>query len=227
MHDLFIYLCINSCYQLKQEIEDHRGHVNTLVFEEDGGKMYSGDSAGNVIIFNVFVGEQEPRLGNFLFTVQCLEDKNPTWLCKIMLLISLNISNHSLKHEFWYLEMKFFLSSSSENEQMTLQLVLDTEIMEVKFMCNDIVLTFYRLGERLDIVQENPWPRAEGCPHKLSDPPSQWATTTGAQPRQHHPNVWPQGVSHSQHHVKLHFSLVIWSHAFFFQMRLWRMYIVW
>lgn len=119
---LFIYLCINSCYQLKQEIEDHRGHVNTLVFEEDGGKMYSGDSAGNVIIFNVFVGEQEPRLGNFLFTVQCLEDKNPTWLCKIMLL-SLNISNHSLKHEFWYLEMKFFLSSSSENEQMTLQLV--------------------------------------------------------------------------------------------------------
>lgn len=97
MHDLFIYLCINSCYQLKQEIEDHRGHVNTLVFEEDGGKMYSGDSAGNVIIFNVFVGEQEPRLGNFLFTVQCLEDKNPTWLCKIMLLISLNISNHSLK----------------------------------------------------------------------------------------------------------------------------------
>lgn len=54
------------------------------------------------------------------------------------------------------MEMKFLLSSSSENEQMTLQLVLDTEIMEVKFMCNDIVLTFYRLGERLDIVQENP-----------------------------------------------------------------------
>lgn len=82
-------------------------------------------------------------------------------------------------------------------------------------MCVDIVLTFYRLGERLDIVQENPWPRAEGCPHKLSDPPSQWATTTGAQPRQHHPNVWPQGVSHSQHNVKLYFSLVIWSHVFF------------
>lgn len=83
-------------------------------------------------------------------------------------------------------------------------------------MCVDIVLTFYRLGERLDIVQENPWPRAEGCPHKLSDPPSQWATTIGAQPRQHHPNVWPQGVSHSQHNVKLYFSLVIWSHVFFF-----------
>lgn len=82
-------------------------------------------------------------------------------------------------------------------------------------MCVDIVLTFYRLGERLDIVQENPWPRAEGCPHKLSDPPSQWATTTGAQPRQHHPDVWPQGVSHSQHNVKLYFSLVIWSHVFF------------
>nr|XP_022332539.1 jouberin-like isoform X2 [Crassostrea virginica] len=48
---------------LKQEIEDHRGHVNTLIFEEDGGKMYSGDSAGNVLIFNVFVGEQEPKLG--------------------------------------------------------------------------------------------------------------------------------------------------------------------
>lgn len=96
MHDLFIYLCINSCYQLKQEIEDHRGHVNTLVFEEDGGKMYSGDSAGNVIIFNVFVGEQEPRLGNFLFTVQRIKTR-PN--CKIMLL-SLNISNHSLKHGF-------------------------------------------------------------------------------------------------------------------------------
>jgi jouberin len=49
---------------LKQEIEDHRGHVNTLIFEEDGGKMYSGDSVGNVLIFNVFVGEQEPRLGD-------------------------------------------------------------------------------------------------------------------------------------------------------------------
>lgn len=43
--------------------------MNTLVFEEDGGKMYSGDSAGNVLIFDVFVGEQEPRLGNFLFIV--------------------------------------------------------------------------------------------------------------------------------------------------------------
>lgn len=82
-------------------------------------------------------------------------------------------------------------------------------------MCVDIVLTFYRLGERLDIVQENPWPRAEGCPHKLSDPPSQWATTTGAQPRQHHPNVWPQGVSHNQHNIQLYLSLVISSNFFF------------
>lgn len=57
MYDLFIYLCINFCYQLKQEIEDYRGYVNILVFEEDGGKMYLGDSVGNVIIFNVFVGE--------------------------------------------------------------------------------------------------------------------------------------------------------------------------
>lgn len=70
--------------------------MNTLVFEEDGGKMYSGDSAGNVLIFNVFVGEQEPRLGNFLFTVQFLEDKKTPPDCKIMLL-SLNVSNHSLK----------------------------------------------------------------------------------------------------------------------------------
>lgn len=57
--------------------------MNTLVFEEDGGKMYSGDSAGNVLIFDVFVGEQEPRLGNFLFTGWFLEDKTPLD-CKII-----------------------------------------------------------------------------------------------------------------------------------------------
>lgn len=32
--------------------------------------------------------------------------------------------------------------------------VRDTEILNVKFMCVDIALIFYRLGERLDIGQK-------------------------------------------------------------------------
>lgn len=46
--------------------------------------MYSGDSAGNVLIFNVFVGEQEPKLGNNptnLRTVTCTLYINPQIQC--------------------------------------------------------------------------------------------------------------------------------------------------
>ncbi|KAK3089926.1 hypothetical protein FSP39_007688 [Pinctada imbricata] len=43
--------------RMKQELEDHRGHVNSLCFDSDGEKMYSGDSTGTIIIWNVFVSE--------------------------------------------------------------------------------------------------------------------------------------------------------------------------
>lgn len=110
-------LCWPHCLQLKQEIEDHRGHVNTLIFEEDGGKMYSGDSAGNVLIFNVFVGEQEPKLGNNPTnpcTVTCTLYINPQTQCaecwetsnnglgSISVILSLKLSEVNLRLScFW------------------------------------------------------------------------------------------------------------------------------
>ena len=61
-------------FQLKQEIEDHRGHVNTLCFDEDGQKMYSGDSAGNIIIWNVFTTEGHSYAGELLMVDQYLSE---------------------------------------------------------------------------------------------------------------------------------------------------------
>ncbi|XP_052095753.1 jouberin-like isoform X1 [Mytilus californianus] len=43
---------------LKQEIESHKGYVNSVCFDSDGQKMYSADSIGSISIWNVFVTEQ-------------------------------------------------------------------------------------------------------------------------------------------------------------------------
>lgn len=49
--------------QLKQEIEDHTGKVNSICFDEDGQKMYSADDKGIIMIWNVFASEQPTHRG--------------------------------------------------------------------------------------------------------------------------------------------------------------------
>ncbi|XP_035826372.1 jouberin isoform X2 [Aplysia californica] len=47
---------------LQQEMEEHHGHINSVCFDtDDGQKMYSADSVGTILIWNVFVTEQAAR----------------------------------------------------------------------------------------------------------------------------------------------------------------------
>ncbi|KAK6171988.1 hypothetical protein SNE40_018397 [Patella caerulea] len=46
---------------LKQEIEDHHGHVNSVCFDEEGEKLYSADSTGLILVWNVYTTEQQSR----------------------------------------------------------------------------------------------------------------------------------------------------------------------
>ncbi|CAH1775536.1 unnamed protein product, partial [Owenia fusiformis] len=49
--------------KLLQELEGHRGHINSLCFEEEGSKMYSGDSVGTILVWNVYVTDQPSKRG--------------------------------------------------------------------------------------------------------------------------------------------------------------------
>ncbi|XP_060065201.1 jouberin-like [Ylistrum balloti] len=49
--------------QLKQEIENHKGHVNSLCFDDDGQKLYTADSVGDINIWNVYVTEKSSQKG--------------------------------------------------------------------------------------------------------------------------------------------------------------------
>ena len=51
--------------QLRQEIEDHHGYINSICFDDDddGLKMYSADSAGVINVWNVFVTSQPDGRG--------------------------------------------------------------------------------------------------------------------------------------------------------------------
>ncbi|CAE1326571.1 AHI1 [Acanthosepion pharaonis] len=44
--------------QLLQEIESHKGNINTLCFDELGEKLYSGDSIGTVLMWNSYLNNQ-------------------------------------------------------------------------------------------------------------------------------------------------------------------------
>ncbi|GFO18892.1 abelson helper integration site 1 [Plakobranchus ocellatus] len=47
---------------LQQEMEEHHGHINSICFDtDDGQKMYSADSVGTILIWNVYVTEQTSR----------------------------------------------------------------------------------------------------------------------------------------------------------------------
>ncbi|XP_064605140.1 jouberin-like [Liolophura sinensis] len=49
--------------ELLQEIEGHRGNVNSLCFNDDGSKLYTADSLGSIKIWNVYVSEEPSRRG--------------------------------------------------------------------------------------------------------------------------------------------------------------------
>ncbi|XP_074640564.1 jouberin-like isoform X2 [Tubulanus polymorphus] len=49
--------------QLVQELDEHLGYISTLCFDEDGQKLYSGDSTGRISVWNVYVTEQPTRKG--------------------------------------------------------------------------------------------------------------------------------------------------------------------
>ncbi|XP_059177795.1 jouberin-like isoform X2 [Physella acuta] len=47
---------------LQQEMEEHHGHINSICFDtDDGQKMYTADSVGTILIWNVFVTDQTSR----------------------------------------------------------------------------------------------------------------------------------------------------------------------
>ncbi|KAL4236261.1 Jouberin [Mactra antiquata] len=48
---------------LRQELDDHVGLVNSVCFSEDGQKMYSADSVGVIIIWNSFFTEMPSKRG--------------------------------------------------------------------------------------------------------------------------------------------------------------------
>ncbi|XP_064624696.1 jouberin-like isoform X2 [Lineus longissimus] len=49
--------------KLLQELDLHRHFINSICFDEDGSKMYSGDANGIINVWNVFVTEQPSKRG--------------------------------------------------------------------------------------------------------------------------------------------------------------------
>ncbi|XP_013379742.1 jouberin [Lingula anatina] len=49
--------------ELVQELEGQKGFINTICFDEDGQKMFSGDSIGTLRVWNVYVTEMPSRKG--------------------------------------------------------------------------------------------------------------------------------------------------------------------
>jgi WD40 repeat protein len=72
---LFVFIETMVSFQLKQEIESHKGYVNSVCFDSDGQKMYSADSIGIINIWNVFVTEQPHHRGIDLIILCCTKCK--------------------------------------------------------------------------------------------------------------------------------------------------------
>ncbi|KAI8787355.1 jouberin [Biomphalaria glabrata] len=63
---------------LQQEMEEHHGHINSICFDtDDGQKMYSADSVGTILIWNVYVTEQASRKHFVRDWTKYLELKEP------------------------------------------------------------------------------------------------------------------------------------------------------
>ncbi|ESO98402.1 hypothetical protein LOTGIDRAFT_62094, partial [Lottia gigantea] len=60
---------------LKQEIEDHQGHVNSVCFDEEGEKLYSADSKGVIMVWNTYI---DPRRGYITNCTKYQEIKEPS-----------------------------------------------------------------------------------------------------------------------------------------------------
>jgi len=54
--------------QLRQELEDHAGMINSICFSDDGEKMFSADSMGVIIIWNSFFSENPAKRGEWVQT---------------------------------------------------------------------------------------------------------------------------------------------------------------
>ena len=52
--------------QLIQELEGHRGYINSLCFDDEGGLLYSGDSQGQIRVWNSYCTDQPSKKGECL-----------------------------------------------------------------------------------------------------------------------------------------------------------------
>ena len=52
-----------ACVQLVQELSGHGSYINALCFDEDGARLYSGDSLGSIRLWNVFVTDKPSSRG--------------------------------------------------------------------------------------------------------------------------------------------------------------------
>ena len=46
-----------------QELDEHLGYVNTLCFDDEGAKLYSADSMGQIRVWNVYVTDKPSKKG--------------------------------------------------------------------------------------------------------------------------------------------------------------------
>ena len=52
------YVLFIRFLQLLQELDDHVGVVNTLCFDLEGTRLYSGDSVGEIKVWTVYITEK-------------------------------------------------------------------------------------------------------------------------------------------------------------------------
>lgn len=62
-----------SIHQLLQELGGHNSYVNALCFDEDGSKLYSGDSLGQICIWNAYVTDKPSSRGSLREWCLCRE----------------------------------------------------------------------------------------------------------------------------------------------------------
>lgn len=69
-----------------QEIDGHISYINTICFEEEGNKMFSGDGLGQLHVWNVFVTDQPSKRGklHLVWTQDCC-------IVSILLLVIFNM----------------------------------------------------------------------------------------------------------------------------------------
>ena len=64
---MWICQCVLLMLQLLQEFDQHSSYVNALCFNKDGSLLYSGDSSGNICVWNVVLEDGASLSGIALF----------------------------------------------------------------------------------------------------------------------------------------------------------------